>query len=92
MNTARKQLVNDIQASLTLDDFKVAESLLVMYDAGVVFAYEMADGQSYFMVNDKATVEQHKYSESIQEYIREAPNDVWSQYVFGDHNAIGGTC
>jgi hypothetical protein len=82
VDNVRKYLVNQLAGSGSLEQFDLAEALLVMYDTGVVTAPEWKDGEPLFLYNQDASNEQRDLAEKIHTSINEAANDVWRAYVY----------
>ena len=88
MDNVRKYLVEQLSGSGSLEQFDLAEALLVMYDTGVVTAAVGKDGAPLFMYNNAASNEQLDLAEKIHASIHDAANNVWDTYVFrSDHSA-----
>ena len=79
----REYLIREMQTSSSIQNFDLSETLLVMYDTGVVKAIEGSNGEPVFSLNDDATEEQHNMAEKVYQAIHGASNDVWNHYVFG---------
>jgi hypothetical protein len=83
INNIREYLVREMQAASTIEGFDLSETLLVMYDTGVISAESSADGDPKFLLNENATPAQHAFAEKMHDVIHNAPNDIWNNYVYG---------
>ena len=52
MDNVRMHLIEQMEKSYDLTEFDVAETLLVMYDTGVVDGYENEEGEIVFEYNN----------------------------------------
>ena len=82
MDSVRKYLVNELRVSGSLDQFDLAEALLVMYDAGVVTAIQQDEGEPLFVYNHDASDAQQSAARATYTGLQAASNDVWNHYVF----------
>jgi hypothetical protein len=83
MTNPRQFLINQLEATTSIEDFSTAESMLVKYNTGVLTAVALPNGDPLFLLNDKVTSAQIDRAEEINDAIRNAPNDIWNAYVYG---------
>jgi hypothetical protein len=83
MTNVKQVLINRLESSPSIEAFSLAERMLVMYNTGVVKAVVGSEGEPFFFINDKVTNEQINRVDTIVDTIRNAPNDVWNNYVYG---------
>lgn len=86
MDNIRKYLVTQLEATGSVQQFDLAETLLVMYDAGIITATEDDNGEPLFMYNASSSSEQIEIAEVIHDTIRNADNVIWNSYVYKEEN------
>ena len=86
MDNVRMHLIEQMEKSYDLTEFDVAETLLVMYDTGVVDGYENEEGEIVFEYNTAATEDMQIFAERTHASLHNAGQDVWNSWVYGGLN------
>jgi len=86
MTKIRKHLVSQMESSLSLEEFDLAEVLLVMHDTGVIQVSEGTTGEPLFSIDESISAEVFNTAERFYDGLKDSSNDVWTSYIYKDFN------